>query len=132
MITVIKEKLANKKIGFVPTMGALHEGHSSLISKSTKENSITVVSVFVNPTQFNDPNDLRNYPRDFEKDKNLLESLNVDYLFYPENSEMYEDKYNYVVTENDLSKKLCGAYRPGHFEGVLTVVLKLLNIIRKI
>ncbi|MEG8947511.1 pantoate--beta-alanine ligase [Rosettibacter firmus] len=124
------EDLKNKTIGFVPTMGALHKGHASLIERCLKENDISVVSIFVNPTQFNDPDDLRNYPRTFENDFKLLETMNVDYLFYPEYGEIYSDNYRYKIVETDFSKKLCGAFRPGHFEGVLTVVMKLFNIVR--
>lgn len=124
------KELESKRIGFVPTMGALHKGHTSLIEKCIQENDVSVVSIFVNPTQFNDPNDLRNYPRTFEEDFSLLEKLNVDFLFYPDYEEIYFDNYKYRVIENDFSKILCGAFRPGHFEGVLTVVMKLFNIIR--
>jgi len=124
------EKLFGKKIGFIPTMGALHKGHASLVERSVKENDITVVSIFVNPTQFNDPKDLQNYPRTFDTDLKMLQELNTDYLFYPDYKEIYSDNYRYTVSENELSKILCGAFRPGHFDGVLTVVMKLLNIIR--
>lgn len=123
-------KIKNKKIGFVPTMGALHKGHLSLIQRSMEENEISVVSIFVNPTQFNDTNDLEKYPRTFENDLKLLQDLNVNYLFYPDYSEIYTDNFKYKVCENDLSQILCGKFRPGHFEGVLTVVMKLLNIIQ--
>ncbi len=118
-----------KSVGFVPTMGALHEGHLALIKRSKSENDITVVSIFVNPTQFNDPDDLRKYPNTYEIDLEKLESEKVDYLFYPEYNELYPDNYGYKVIESEFSKKLCGADRPGHFDGVLTVVMKLLNII---
>lgn len=119
-----------KKIGFVPTMGALHSGHISLIETCINENDISVVSIFINPTQFNDPKDLQNYPRTFAADLKLLNELKVDFLFYPDYNEIYEDNFKYRVVESELSKILCGAFRPGHFEGVLTVVLKLLNIIQ--
>lgn len=119
-----------KKIGFVPTMGALHSGHISLIETCINENDISVVSIFVNPTQFNDPKDLERYPRTFEDDLHLLKKIKVDYLFYPGAKEIYPDNFKYRVVEDELSKILCGAFRPGHFEGVLTVVLKLLNIIQ--
>ena len=119
-----------KQIGFVPTMGALHKGHVSLIEKCVNENDVAVVSVFVNPTQFNDLNDLKKYPKTFESDIQMLEGLNVDYLFSPDYNDMYPDNFTYRVSENDLSRKLCGAFRPGHFDGVLTIVLKLLNIIK--
>lgn len=124
------EELKNKTVGFVPTMGAFHQGHASLIERCLKENNISVVSIFVNPTQFNDPNDLRNYPRTFDSDLKLLEKMNVDYLFYPEYEEIYSDNYRYKIIETDFSKKLCGAFRPKHFEGVLTIVLKLFNIVK--
>jgi pantoate--beta-alanine ligase len=123
-------KYHEKKIGLVPTMGALHNGHASLIKKCVKENEISIVSIFVNPTQFNDQGDLEKYPRTFESDLKMLEEFNVDYLFFPNFNEMYPDGFTYHISENDFSKKLCGAFRPGHFDGVLTVVLKLLNIFR--
>jgi len=134
VISIPKEltKILNKhgrSIGFVPTMGALHKGHISLIEKSKEENEITVVSIFVNPTQFNDPKDFKNYPNRLDKDISILSSLSVDYVFTPENDEIYNDNYAYTVTEKKLSKKLCGATREGHFEGVLTIVMKLLNIV---
>jgi pantoate--beta-alanine ligase len=117
-------------VGFVPTMGALHEGHLSLIRKSKEENDITVVSIFVNPTQFNDKSDFENYPITFEEDYKKLNDAEVDYLFLPIYEEIYSDNYNYSITENNLSHDLCGAHRPGHFDGVLTVVMKLLNIVK--
>lgn len=116
-------------LGFVPTMGALHEGHLSLIRRSRAENDHTVVSIFVNPTQFNDPNDLKNYPRTLEKDLALLEQEGADFLIAPDDpKELYGDDYRYRVTESAFSRELCGAHRPGHFDGVLTVVMKLLNL----
>ncbi len=124
-----KNVLKGKSIGFVPTMGALHEGHLSLIKRANEENEIVVSSVFVNPTQFNDKNDLDKYPRTFEEDLLKLTEMKVDYLFFPEYDEMYPDNYKYKISENDLSAKLCGAHRPGHFDGVLSVVMKLLNIV---
>lgn len=122
--------IKNYKIGFVPTMGGLHQGHISLIKKSIEENQITVVSIYLNPTQFNDKNDLLTYPSNFEDDCKILEELNVDYLFAPTYDVIYPDDYKYVITEKDFSKTLCGATRPGHFDGVLTVVMKLFNIIK--
>jgi pantoate--beta-alanine ligase len=119
----------NKSIGFVPTMGALHEGHLSLVEKSKRENDITVVSIFVNPTQFNDKADLERYPITFDEDINNLEKLQVDYLLFPAYEEIYPDKYSYKISEEMLSTKLCGRYREGHFDGVLTIVMKLLNIV---
>ncbi|MBI4802544.1 MAG: pantoate--beta-alanine ligase [Elusimicrobia bacterium] len=121
--------LKNRTIGFVPTMGALHEGHLSLVRRSKKENAVTVVSIFVNPAQFNDKNDLKNYPRPLQEDIKMLEAEKTDFLFLPDSGRMYADGYAYRVTEQDISKTLCGAYRPGHFDGVLTAVMKLLNII---
>lgn len=121
---------SDKKIGFVPTMGGLHNGHLSLVQKCRNENDISVVSVYLNPTQFNDKNDLLTYPANFEDDATLLEKAGIDYLFAPDYSAMYPDGYTYKVIETDFSQKLCGAKRPGHFDGVLTVVMKLFNIIR--
>jgi pantoate--beta-alanine ligase len=109
-------------------MGALHEGHLSLVERSRKENAATLVSIFVNPTQFNDPGDLEKYPRTFEQDLEMLNSAGADFLFYPKETELYPDGYRYQVRESELSRELCGAHRPGHFEGVLTVVMKLLNL----
>ena len=117
-------------LGFVPTMGALHTGHTSLVERSLEENTKTVVSVFVNPTQFNDPTDLENYPRTLDVDTQTLEELGIDYLFLPDWSTVYPDDYRYKLSETDLSTRLCGAHRPGHFDGVLTVVMRLFNIIR--
>ena len=116
------------KIGFVPTMGALHQGHASLLKKARSENQLTILSVFVNPTQFNNPNDLTDYPKTFEHDLSIAKNENVDILFYPKYEDIYADNYRYRLTENEFSKKLCGAHRPGHFDGVLTVVLKLLML----
>lgn len=124
-----KEIKGNKTLGFVPTMGALHKGHMSLIKRSVKENDVTICSIFVNPTQFNDSNDLKNYPITLDNDKKLLEKEGCDYIFLPNKEMVYPDNYKYKVSESDLSNSLCGAHRPGHFDGVLTVVLKLLNII---
>lgn len=117
-------------LGFVPTMGALHAGHASLISRSISENRNTVVSIFVNPTQFNNPDDLKKYPRTEADDIDLLEKLQVDYAFIPDYRSIYPDDFHYKVTENNLSLAMEGTGRPGHFDGVLTVVMKLLNIIR--
>lgn len=121
---------ASETIGFVPTMGALHAGHRSLVEASKRENDLTVVSVFVNPTQFNNPDDLKNYPRTEAEDLRLLEEWGVDIAFLPAAEEIYADAYRFEVTEKEESKILCGAHRPGHFNGVLTVVLKLFNIVQ--
>ena len=116
------------KIGFVPTMGALHEGHASLLKKAREENQLIILSVFVNPTQFNNPNDLTGYPKTFEHDLSMARKEKVDVLFFPKYEDIYADNYRFKLTENEFSKKLCGAHRPGHFDGVLTVVLKLLML----
>jgi pantoate--beta-alanine ligase len=116
-------------VGLVPTMGALHAGHLSLIRKCRSENDITVASIFVNPTQFNNPQDLAVYPRTFDQDCQLLEQEGTDFLFFPDYTAIYPDNFRYQIKETELSTRLCGATRPGHFEGVLTVVMKLLTII---
>lgn len=117
------------RIGFVPTMGALHEGHRSLLERARRENDRVVLSVFVNPTQFDDPADLSRYPRTLEADVELAGDL-ADDVLSPEPGEMYPDAYRYRVTEGELSQLHEGAHRSGHFDGVLTVVLKLLNLVR--
>ncbi|MEN2994523.1 MAG: pantoate--beta-alanine ligase [Thermodesulfovibrio sp.] len=125
-------KLKGKSIGFVPTMGALHEGHLSLVKRAKEENDIVVVSIFVNPIQFAPGEDYERYPRDLETDKEKLESIGIDYLFLPDVKSLYPEGYaTYVIVEN-LSEKLCGRFRPGHFRGVATVVCKLFNIIRPV
>jgi pantoate--beta-alanine ligase len=116
-------------VGFVPTMGALHQGHRSLLERARAENDRVVLSVFVNPAQFNDPGDLERYPRTLEADLALADGL-ADHVLVPDPAEMYRDNYRYRVTEHDLSARMEGAHRPGHFDGVLTVVLKLLNLVR--
>ncbi len=129
-INLRKQTLDGKSVGAVPTMGALHEGHLTLIRKAQEENDIVVVTLFVNPTQFNNSEDLKKYPRNLDEDLKKISDLGADYLFFPEISDMYPDDYRYKVTENNFSQILCGAHRPGHFDGVLTVVMKLLNIVR--
>ena len=119
----------NKTLGVVPTMGALHEGHLSLMRKSIKDNDYSVATIFINPTQFDNNEDLDKYPKTWEEDIRLLEELNADFLLAPEFSQIYPDNYAYKLSENNLSKILCGAARPGHFDGVLTIVMKLLNIV---
>ncbi len=114
--------------GFVPTMGALHKGHLSLVERSLQENDKTLVSIFVNPTQFNDKNDFKNYPILIEQDIEQLKSIGCDFLLQPQFEDIYPDNFNFEVREKSLSSSLCGKSRPGHFEGMLTVVLKLLNI----
>jgi pantoate--beta-alanine ligase len=120
----------SRTVGFVPTMGALHAGHRSLIDRSRSENQITVVSSFVNPTQFNEAEDYETYPRSWEPDLRMLNEAGADYLFSPEYSMLYPDAFAYRVGETTLSRELCGAFRPGHFEGVLTVVMKLLQLVK--
>ena len=121
-------KKEEKTVGLVPTMGALHKAHISLVENSTNENEITAVSIFVNPTQFNNPDDLNNYPETWKDDVAKLEEAGVDYLLYPAYDDMYGDDYRYKVIETEYSGDLCGTARPGHFDGVLTVVMKLLNM----
>nr|BFD64430.1 pantoate--beta-alanine ligase [Bdellovibrio sp. HM001] len=116
-------------VGFVPTMGALHTGHEELLKQARKNNDVVVLSIFVNPTQFNDPNDLEKYPKTWEADLAMAEANKVDAIFYPRYDEMYPDNYRYKVTENSYSNLLDGAHRPGHFDGVLSVVMKLFNIV---
>lgn len=124
----IRQTISSQSVGFVPTMGALHDGHLHLVQKSRSENDKTIVSIFVNPTQFNNPEDLAKYPRTIEQDQQLLKDAGVDFLFLPTFDSLYPDHYAFSLNEKDSDKILCGASRPGHFTGVLTVVLKLLNI----
>lgn len=119
-----------KEVGLVPTMGALHEGHASLVRRSVAENGVTVVSVFVNPTQFNDKNDLKNYPRDLEADCRLLEDCRADYVFAPSVEEMYPQPDNRHFEFPPVSTVMEGTHRPGHFNGVCQVVSRLFYIVR--
>ncbi|SKC73819.1 pantoate--beta-alanine ligase [Ohtaekwangia koreensis] len=123
------QKQRGKSIGLVPTMGALHAGHLSLIEASKKENSITVCSIFVNPTQFNNPADLLKYPRTFDKDTLLLEKVECDAVFYPDNAEMYPETSLIKFDFSHLDKVMEGKFRPGHFSGVALVVSKLFHIV---
>lgn len=118
-----------KSIGLVPTMGALHAGHASLVERSTRENELTVVSVFVNPTQFNDPTDLANYPRTLEADCYLLEQLGADYVFAPTAAEMYPEPDTRTFSYPPTDTVMEGAFRPGHFNGVCQIVSKLFEIV---
>lgn len=122
--------LSGKTIGFVPTMGALHRGHAALIERCRAENDTAVVSIFVNPLQFNDPKDLDRYPRTMDRDLALLESLNVDEVFAPSPAGMYPQRCRFYVDETSCTEIMEGVHRPGFFKGVMTVVLKLLNIVR--
>jgi len=134
-IQQVKETLkplhcAGKKIGFVPTMGYLHQGHLSLVEKARQECEIVVVSIFVNPTQFSPGEDLSRYPRNIESDLERLRELGVDYVFTPTNQEMYHHNHLTWINVEKLSDRLCGKSRVGHFQGVATVVLKLINVVR--
>jgi pantoate--beta-alanine ligase len=122
------QQRAGLTLGFVPTMGALHEGHLSLVRRSRAENDRTLVSIFVNPTQFDDPSDYAQYPRTLDDDMEMLRQAGADAVLVPAQEALYSDRYCYRVTELHLSKTLEGAHRPGHFDAVLTVVLKLLQI----
>jgi pantoate--beta-alanine ligase len=125
-----RRALDARSIGLVPTMGALHRGHASLIERCRKENDIAVVSIFVNPTQFNDPRDLDRYPRTVESDLALLDAAGVDDVFAPSASELYPHGYRFRIEENEITRLMEGAHRPGFLQGVMTVVLKLLNLVR--
>ncbi|MDD4183471.1 MAG: pantoate--beta-alanine ligase, partial [Candidatus Omnitrophica bacterium] len=119
----------HKIIGFVPTMGALHDGHLSLVKAAKKACDFVVVSIFINPTQFSPKEDFRKYPKVFNRDKKMLQKEKVDLIFCPSVSEMYTKNFSTYIEETYLSKPLCGLTRPGHFRGVCTVVAKLFNII---
>ena len=121
-------RAAGRSLGFVPTMGALHEGHLSLCRRAREEHDIVLVSVFVNPTQFDEAQDFEKYPRTLETDQPMLGTTGVDVIFAPSVAEMYPNGTSYAVVEGELSRELCGAHRPGHFSGMVTVVLKLLQI----
>ena len=124
-----RAKGKGKVIGFVPTMGALHQGHLSLVRAARKETDFVAVSIFVNPTQFAPGEDYRSYPRSFSKDQNLLKDEGVDLVFYPTPEQMYQKDFSLYIDETALSKYLCGGRRVGHFKGVCTVVGKLFNIV---
>lgn len=124
------DRKKSKSVGLVPTMGALHEGHASLVKKSIEDNDITVVSVFVNPTQFNDPKDLSSYPRDLDADCKLLETIGADYVFAPSVEEMYPTPDNRHFEFPPVTTVMEGAHRPGHFNGVCQVVSRLFYIVR--
>lgn len=123
-------RAAGKKIGLVPTMGALHEGHASLVKRSVADNDVTVVSVFVNPTQFNDKNDLKNYPRTLEADCTLLSALGADYVFAPSVEEVYPEPDTRSFSYPPIDTVMEGARRPGHFNGVCQIVSKLFYMVR--
>ncbi|MEN8078910.1 pantoate--beta-alanine ligase [Clostridioides difficile] len=117
------------KVGFVPTMGYLHEGHESLIKRASEENDKVIVSIFVNPIQFGPKEDLSTYPRDLERDSKVCERAGANIIFHPENEEMYFNDFSTFVDMNGLTSGLCGKSRPTHFRGVCTVVTKLFNIV---
>ena len=117
-------------IGFVPTMGALHEGHMSLVEKARTDCDTVIASIFVNPAQFEDPKDLKTYPKTLHKDLLKLNAAGVDAVFLPTADQMYQPGDHFHVNEDSLSHLFCGAHRPGHFKGVLTVVMKLFQLVR--
>ena len=127
---ISKLRHANKSIGLVPNMGYLHEGHFQLVRTSLSQNDITVVSLFVNPLQFNNPSDLTNYPTDKKRDEMMLDELGVDFLFMPDAEEMYRQKPIVTISFGELGNKLEGKFRPGHFDGVGVIVSKLFNLVR--
>ena len=119
----------NKRVGFVPTMGGIHKGHVSLIKISQKNNKETIVSIFVNPTQFNQKKDFKNYPRNIKKDISILKKFKVTYLFLPEVNEIYKKRLkNFILSKSD--RILCAKFRKGHFEGVLNVMNRLLSVVK--
>ena len=115
-------------VGFVPTMGALHEGHATLMRRCASENENSILSIYVNPTQFNNPTDLEKYPKTFDADLKLATESGMTAVLSPSFLDIYSDNYRFKLSESEFSKMLCGAHRPGHFDGVLTVVIKFLNI----
>jgi len=119
-----------RSLGFVPTMGALHDGHLNLVKRAKMENDITIVSIFLNPLQFGPSEDLEKYPRDIDEDIKKLRREDIDILFLPDNNLMYPKGFSTHIEVGSLSEKLCGKFRPGHFKGVATVVSKLFNIIK--
>ena len=127
--TVKEWKAKGLKVGFVPTMGYLHEGHESLIGKASEENDRVVVSIFVNPIQFGLKEDLSTYPRDLDRDSKVCGRAGADIIFHPENEEMYFEDFSTFVDMSGLTAGLCGKSRPTHFRGVCTVVTKLFNIV---
>nr|GAJ37628.1 pantoate--beta-alanine ligase [Bradyrhizobium sp. DOA9] len=127
---IAQPRRTGKRVGFVPTMGYLHEGHLSLVEASRARSNLTLVSIFVNPTQFGPNEDLDAYPRDFARDEHLCRDAGVDILFAPNAREVYPAGFETYVEPGDLTKPLCGAVRVGHFRGVATVVCKLFNVVQ--
>ena len=136
MKILIKNNELNKalnnvsKLGFVPTMGSLHKGHISLIQKSKKSSKKTLVSIFVNPKQFNDKKDFKRYPRNNKKDLSILKRLNVDFVYLPKKKDIYSSQRYRVIKLKNRDKILCARYRKGHFEGVIDVMDRLINLIK--
>ncbi|MDQ0218962.1 pantoate--beta-alanine ligase [Peribacillus cavernae] len=128
--TIRAEKRAGKSVGFVPTMGYLHEGHRRLLTNARRENDLVVLSIFVNPTQFGPNEDFETYPRDMNRDEKIAEEAGVDFIFFPAVQEMYHDEPSVNVTVQNRTAVLCGRKRPGHFDGVATVLTKLFHIIQ--
>ena len=127
---MFRSTFVKSPLGFVPTMGALHQGHLSLVEASCKQNAFTVVSVFINPKQFDNKDDFLAYPANYQADLEKLDKAGVDAVLMPDEKQVYMDDYRFKVNESDFSGRLCGAHRPGHFDGVLTVVMRLLNLVR--
>lgn len=127
---IAAQKGAGKRIGLVPTMGALHAGHASLVERSVADNDVTVVSIFVNPTQFNDKNDLAKYPRTLEADCQLLQSVNASIVFAPSVNEVYPEPDTRSFSYAPLDTVMEGAFRPGHFNGVCQIVSKLFDMVQ--
>jgi pantoate--beta-alanine ligase len=128
--TARRRALEGRSIGFVPTMGALHTGHGSLVERCRRDNEVVIVSIFVNPTQFNDPGDLQRYPRTFENDLALIENLGADELIMPDPVDLYPNGDRFRIESETDTRLMEGAHRPGFLQGVMTVVLKLLNLVR--
>ncbi len=132
-LNTYNKQLNSKKIGFVPTMGYLHEGHLSLVKESIKNNEVTIVSIFVNPTQFGKGEDFNSYPRNTERDLALLKETGTDIVFIPEVEDIYPNNHKSLVEigiDSDFTNKLCGKYRPGHFNGVAQIIIKLFSIVK--
>ncbi|MDA9476888.1 pantoate--beta-alanine ligase [Bradyrhizobium sp. CCBAU 65884] len=127
---LIEIRKSGKRVGFVPTMGYLHDGHLALIEASNAQSDVSVVSIFVNPTQFGPNEDLGTYPRDFLRDEKLCRDAGIAILFAPDAKEIYPAQFQTFVEPGELAKPLCGAFRPGHFRGVATVVCKLFNMVQ--
>lgn len=126
----VRRQIQGRTLGFVPTMGALHEGHRSLIQRARRENDEVVVSIFVNPLQFGPKEDFKKYPRTLQQDQALLKTEQVDILFCPSADEMFPKDFSTFIEVSALGKSLCGPFRPGHFRGVATVVAKLFNVVQ--